>query len=68
LCRQLGIAPEEVFAIGDGSNDLTLLRTAGLGVAMGNASAEVKAAARAIVPSNQENGVVVALEQFVLSS
>ena len=67
LCRQLGISREEVFAIGDGPNDLTLLRTAGLGVAMGNASAEVKAAARAIAPSNQENGLAVAIEQFVLS-
>jgi Cof subfamily protein (haloacid dehalogenase superfamily) len=67
LCRQLGISPEEVFAIGDGPNDLTLLRMAGLGVAMGNASAEVKAVARAVAPSNQENGVAVALEQFVLS-
>jgi Cof subfamily protein (haloacid dehalogenase superfamily) len=67
LCRQLSISPEEVVAIGDGPNDLTLLRMAGLGVAMGNASAEVKSVAQAIVPSNQENGVVVALEQFVLS-
>jgi hydroxymethylpyrimidine pyrophosphatase-like HAD family hydrolase len=68
LCRQLGISQEEVFAIGDGPNDLTLLRMAGMGVAMENASAEVKAAARAVAPSNRENGVAVAIEQFVLSS
>jgi Cof subfamily protein (haloacid dehalogenase superfamily) len=68
LCRQVGISKEEVFTIGDGPNDLTLLRAGGLGVAMGNASAEVKAVARAIAPSNQENGLAVAIEQFVLSS
>ena len=68
LCRQLGISKEEVFTIGDGPNDLTLLRAGGLGVAMGNASLEVKAVARAIAPSNQENGLAVAIEQFVLSS
>jgi Cof subfamily protein (haloacid dehalogenase superfamily) len=68
LCRQLGISPEEVFAIGDGPNDLMLLGTAGLGVAMGNASDEVKAAARAVAPTNQEHGFAVAIEQYVLSS
>jgi Cof subfamily protein (haloacid dehalogenase superfamily) len=68
LCRQLGISRQEVFAIGDGSNDLTLLSVAGLGVAMGNASAEVKAAAQAEAPSNQRNGVAAAIEQFVLSN
>src|SRR5262249_22614561 len=42
LARRLGIAPEEVVAIGDNHNDIGMLRFAGLGIAMGNAHAEVK--------------------------
>jgi Cof subfamily protein (haloacid dehalogenase superfamily) len=68
LCRKLGISPEEVFAIGDGLNDITLLQVAGLGVAMANADDEVKAVARVVAPSNQENGAAAAIERFVLSS
>jgi hydroxymethylpyrimidine pyrophosphatase-like HAD family hydrolase len=68
LCRKLGISPEEVFAIGDGLNDITLLQVAGLGAAMANADDEVKAVARVVAPSNQENGAAAAIERFVLSS
>jgi Cof subfamily protein (haloacid dehalogenase superfamily) len=68
LCRKLGILPEEVFAIGDGLNDITLLQLAGLGVAMANADDEVKAVARVVALSNQENGAATAIERFVLSA
>jgi Cof subfamily protein (haloacid dehalogenase superfamily) len=68
LCRKLGISPEEVFAIGDGQNDISLLKLAGLGVAMANADEEVKAVARVVAPSNQENGAATAIERLVLSS
>jgi Cof subfamily protein (haloacid dehalogenase superfamily) len=65
LCRNLGISRDEVLAIGDGPNDVSLLLAAGFGVAMANGSQEVKAIAKAIVPSNQEDGVAVAIARYV---
>ena len=67
LCRKLGIAREEVLAIGDGPNDVSLIAVVGFGVAMANGSQEVKAIAQAIVPSNQENGVAEAITRYVFS-
>jgi Cof subfamily protein (haloacid dehalogenase superfamily) len=60
-CRALGIPPSRVVAFGDGPNDLELLETAGLGVAMQNADPSVKAAADRVCPPNREDGVAVAL-------
>jgi len=51
----------ETMAFGDDLNDLSMLRAAGLGVAMGNASAEVKAAADYVTAACDENGVALAL-------
>ena len=64
--RQLGITPEEVFAIGDGPNDVSLLSAAGFGVAMANGAEETKAVARAVAPSNRQDGVAVAIRRYVL--
>ncbi len=66
IAANLGIAPEEVVAIGDNHNDIGMLRFAGLGVAMGNAHDEVKAAADYVTLSNAEEGVAVAIETLVL--
>ena len=55
LCSLLGVAPEESVAVGDADNDIPALQAAGLGVAMGNAPAHVKAAADRIV-SDQDHG------------
>lgn len=66
LLGDLGLPAAACMAVGDGGNDLDLLRAAGLPVAMGNAVAAVKAAAHAVVGSNAEDGVAEALEQFVL--
>lgn len=52
--------------MGDGGSDLPLLQAAGIGVAMANATAEVKAAADYVTTSCDEDGVAVALEKFVL--
>lgn len=60
------LSPEQLVAVGDGSNDLEMVRHAGCGVAMGNAVADVKAAADAVVASNDEGGIVEAFERFVL--
>ena len=57
LCAALGIAPEDCMCFGDESNDLPMLRAAGRGVAMGNASGELKAAADAVCESNLDCGV-----------
>lgn len=58
---------EEMAAMGDGYNDLSMIKFAGLGIAMENAQEPVKAAADCIAPSNDEDGVAIAIEQhFVL--
>jgi len=66
LAAQQSITPEEIIAVGDDHNDLDMIRYAGLGIAMGNAVDTVKAAADAITGSNAEDGLVQALERFVL--
>lgn len=57
VCRILGLSAEEAVAFGDAENDIPLLKSAGVGVAMGNAAASVKAAADRIARSNNEDGI-----------
>ena len=66
LAEQLGIAREDVIAIGDHENDVPMLEWAGLGLAMGNAIPEARAAANHVIPSVQDDGVAWAIERFVL--
>ncbi len=61
LAASLNIPREAVMAIGDRENDLPMLRWAGLGVAMGNAPAQIKAAADRIAPPLAEDGAAVAI-------
>lgn len=61
ICAELGVAQTDVLAIGDGRNDLEMLRWAGRGVAMGQAPDVVKAAADAVTTSWAEDGVAVEL-------
>ena len=56
------------MALGDSGNDVALLAAAGLGVAMGNAEPEVKAAADVIVSDNNHDGVAAAIETYVLGA
>jgi Cof subfamily protein (haloacid dehalogenase superfamily) len=58
LADERGIAAEEICAVGDDVNDIPMIRSAGLGVAMGNALAEVKAAADRIAPCHDSDGLV----------
>ena len=67
LCRHLGVDPRDTMACGDGSNDLSMLRAAGVGVAMANAEAAVKAAADFVTGDNDGDGVAQAIERFCLS-
>lgn len=64
LCRILQISPTEAIAFGDGTNDLSMLKQAGIGAAMANAAPEVLAAADLIAPTNQEDGVARILSRW----
>ncbi len=65
LCEALGIDPAQTVAFGDGSNDTEMLRMAGLGVAMANASAQVKAAADCVTLGNEEAGVAAKIYELL---
>jgi 5-amino-6-(5-phospho-D-ribitylamino)uracil phosphatase len=58
LAGQWNIRPEAICAVGDDVNDIPMIRAAGLGIAMGNAQPEVKAAAGRIAPSQADDGLV----------
>ena len=64
LLKEIGVERKEMIAIGDGYNDLSMIKFAGLGIAMGNAQEPVKKAADYITLSNEEDGVAEALEHF----
>ena len=66
LAEQLGLPAGALMACGDGGNDTAMIQAAGLGVAMANAFPEVKAAAQFVTASNNEDGVALAVEKFVL--
>lgn len=66
LLPELGLAGEQLMAIGDGSNDLQLVANAGLGIAMRNAVPQVLDAAKWVTSSNDEDGIAEAIERFIL--
>lgn len=65
LRDHLGLAPEEVLAIGDSDNDRPMLACAGTAVAMGNAEPEILAMAHRIAPSNTDHGVAWVLNHLI---
>jgi len=67
LAAKYGIAREEIMAIGDGLNDIEMIKLAGIGVAMGNARQEVKEAADYVTLTNNEDGAALAIEKFALN-
>lgn len=66
LAQLLNIKRSEVMCIGDQENDTSMIEYAGLGVAMGNAIPDIKAKAGFITASNNESGVAVAIEKYIL--
>ncbi|MEJ6484448.1 Cof-type HAD-IIB family hydrolase [Nostoc punctiforme UO1] len=62
----LGLEIANVMAIGDNFNDVEMLESVGLGVAMGNAPEGVQAIAQWVAPSVEEDGAAVAIEKFLL--
>lgn len=70
LCRlmeHIGIAREDVICCGDGFNDISMMRYAGVGVAMGNAQQAVKDTADYVTASNDEDGLVQVIGRFLLA-
>ena len=65
LAQKLNIEPSEIAAIGDAANDIEMLEYAGLAIAMGNASEEVKAIADIVTDTNENNGVIKAIDKLI---
>lgn len=66
ILEHFGLRREECMAFGDGGNDIPMLQYAGIGVAMGNATDEIKAEADFVTKSVDEDGIVYALKHFGL--
>ncbi|MCB8984134.1 MAG: HAD family hydrolase [Ardenticatenaceae bacterium] len=67
LLDDWGIPPTAVLAVGDGENDLDMVRLAGVGVAMGNAIPALKTIADYVTADNNHSGVAEAIERFALT-
>ena len=67
LQERWGIAAAETLAIGDNANDREMLEAAGLGMVMGNALPEILALGFPVLPSNEDDGVAVAIEEHILT-
>ena len=67
LLKHLGLDRSQMIACGDGFNDLSMIKYAGLGVAMANAQEVVKEAADYITLSNDEDGVAKVINKFMLN-
>lgn len=66
LASMIGIQPDQFAAAGDSYNDIPMLRIAGFGVAMGNAPDDVKQVADYVAPTVEEDGLAVAIDEFIL--
>ncbi len=66
LLKQLSLNKDQIICCGDGFNDITMIKYAGLGVAMENAQEKVKKAANYITASNDDDGVLKVINKFIL--
>jgi Cof subfamily protein (haloacid dehalogenase superfamily) len=66
LAQMYGIKREEIIAIGDNENDMSMIEYAGMGIAMGNAEESLKSVANYITGDYQKDGVAEAIERFIL--
>lgn len=66
MAEKLGILIEETMAFGDGANDISMVETAGIGVAMSNGIPEIIEAADLVAESNDQDGVAKIVEKYVL--
>ena len=67
LADLMGIRRDEVMAMGDGDNDYSMMKAAGISVAVANADRRIMEAADHRAPSNDEDGVADAVDRFVLT-
>lgn len=67
IAEYLGIDQENIIAFGDQDNDMSMIQMAGVGVAMGNAIDSLKAAADYVTLTNNEDGIAVYLEKYLLN-
>jgi Cof subfamily protein (haloacid dehalogenase superfamily) len=67
LAARLGLAHEQIAVLGDMGNDVEMFRRAGFAIAMGNATAEVKALAQAVTLSNDDDGFAAAIDRYILA-
>jgi hydroxymethylpyrimidine pyrophosphatase-like HAD family hydrolase len=68
LSALLAIPAEQIATIGDMPNDVLMFERSGVSIAMANATAEVRRAARFVTASNIEEGFAVAMERLVLGA
>jgi len=66
MMKYFNMSPEEAIAIGDSENDIPMLQTAGLGIAMANASEKVKQFAGLLADTNVHSGVAKIIHQYFL--
>lgn len=66
LCERLNVKRENVIAIGDNENDMSMINFAGLGVSMGNGNKKIKTIADIITSTNDEDGVAKIIEKYIL--
>lgn len=65
ICRDCGVGLSEVIAFGDNFNDISMIKAAGMGVAMGNAEPELKELADFVTDDCDHDGIASALERFI---
>ncbi len=65
MLETVGLTREDAICCGDGYNDISMIKYAGVGVAMGNAQPAVKDAADYITGTNDEDGLVEVMEEFI---
>lgn len=68
MANYLGMDPHNTIAFGDGGNDISMIRTAGIGIAMGNANEQLKQEADYVTTAVDDNGVSNALRHFGVTS
>jgi len=67
MLAAVGLKRENAICCGDGFNDMTMIKYAGVGVAMANAQEKVKQAADFVTSSNDEDGIVNVIKKFILN-
>lgn len=65
LCKYLKIAPKDAIGFGDDNNDISMLKSVGYGVAMGNAFDSVKELAKEVITTNDEPGIAEFLDRLI---